>query len=330
MPRKWVMAAAALAATALAWEASAQQITVRIGFSDPATTPWGRGLTEMKRMVEAESNGRIRVQLFPSEQLGSLVEQVENVRRGAQEISLASPGWFSQFYPRIDMLELPFLMTDWDQVQRVLQSDAFNSLVRSAEKETGLLIYGKFPYGFRHIANSKRPVRTLDDLKGMKLRVQNSPAHIAIFRALGANPVAIAWGETYQAVQTGVVDGLENAHAVLAVNKFPEVAKYVSGTKHLFGMLLAYVNPKFRNGLSEQDRALLDKGMAAAEATNIKSAQEADDKAVADLKAMGTIMNEVSPETIKAMRAAVQTVYDNLGPKFEPELSGLQKAAAGR
>ena len=330
MPRRWITVAAAFAIAALASYASAQQLTVRIGFSDPVTTPWGKGLTEFKRIVESESNGRIKVQLFPSEQLGSLVEMVENVRQGAQEIALASPGWFSQFYPRMDVLELPFLMTDWGQVERVLNSQAFKDLTSNAEKQTGLRIYGRFPYGFRQIVNSKHPIKTLDDLKGMKLRVQNSPAHIAIFRALGATPIVVAWGETYQAVQTGVVDGLENAHTVLAENKFPEVAKYISETNHLFGMLLAYVNPKFLNSLSPQDRALLDKAMATAEATSIKLAKEVDAQAVTNLKSMGAVINDVSPETMKAMRAAVQPVYDNLGPKFEPELSGLQKAAAQR
>lgn len=330
MTTRWTTVAAVFAMAVLASHAGAQQLTIRIGFSDPATTPWGKGLTELKRIVETESSGRIKVQLFPSEQLGSLVEMIENVRQGAQEISLASPGWFSQFYPRMDMLELPFLMTDWDQVDRVLNSQAFKELTKNAEKQTGLVIYGRFPYGFRQIVNSKRPIRTLDDLKGMKLRVQNSPAHIAIFRALGASPVAIAWGETYQAVQTGVVDGLENAHTVLAENKFPEVAKYISETNHLFGMLLAYSSPRFLNSLSPQDRALLDKAMATAEATSLKLAKESDAQAVTRLKAMGAVINDVPPETMKAMRAAVQPVYDNLGPKFEPELSGLQKAAAQR
>jgi TRAP-type C4-dicarboxylate transport system substrate-binding protein len=105
-------------------------------------------------------------------------------------------------------------------------------------------------------------VETLQDLKGLKLRVQNSPAHLATFQALGASPVALAWDETYQAVQTGVVDGLENANTVLLANKFPEIAPYVSNTRHLFGMLFAFVNPDFYNGLSEADRALLDDATA--------------------------------------------------------------------
>jgi len=150
---------------------------------------------------------------------------------------MASPGWFSQFYPRMDMLELPFLVTDWDQAQRMLSSQAFQDLAKAAEEETDILIYGKFPYGFRNIANSKRSVETLEDLKGLKLRVQNSPAHLATFQALGASPVALAWDETYQAVQTGVVE-LELAEAAPSDRELrlltpARIAQFVVETRNL-------------------------------------------------------------------------------------------------
>ncbi len=324
MWKKFLLAAAV--AMGLSCHAAAQNITVRIGGFEPGIA-MGRSFAEFKRMVEAESNGRIKVQLFPGEQLGSLVEQLEHVRQGAQEMALVSPGWFSRFYPRADVLELPFLVTDWDQAQRMLNSQAFRDLALAAAKETDLYSYGKFPYGFRNIANSKRPIKTLEDMRGLKLRTQNSPAHLASFRALGANPIAIAWGETYQAVQTGVVDGLENGSLILAAHKFPEIAKYVSETRHLFGMLLAYVNIKFLDKLSAADRAILDKAMAAAEEMNIRLSREAEVKANNDLRALGAVINEVSPEVIKSMQAAVQPVYDSLGAKFEPDLSALRKAA---
>jgi tripartite ATP-independent transporter DctP family solute receptor len=325
MLKKWVTLLGIFLILALMYigPVSGETITIRIGFSDPASMPWGRGLNVLKRIVETESKGRITVQLFPSEQLGSLVEQIESVRKGAQEIALASPG----FYPRMDMLEMPFLVSDWRQVQSMLNSQAFRDLATLAGKETGLIIYGKFPYGFRNICNTKRPIKTMEDLKGMKLRTQNSPAHLAIFRALGASPIAIAWGETYQAVQTGIVDGLENANTVLMTNKFPMIAKYISTTRHLFGMLLAYINPKFYGSLSEKDRLLLDQGMREAEATNLKLVLEEEEKTVKALLDMGALINDVPADTLQKMREAAQPVYKSLGARFEPELSALQKAA---
>ena len=320
------LALAPIMAVAFASPVTAQQITIRFGFSDPVTTTWGQAASEFKRLVEAESNRRIQVQLFPSSQLGNIPEMIEHVRRGAQEMSLGSPGLFSRFYQRADMLELPFLVTDWNQVDRMLQSQAFRDLIKAAEQHAQIRIFGNLPYGFRNVINSKRSIRTVDDFKGLKLRTQSSLAHLAAFRALGANPVALPIDETYQAVQMGVVDGLENANSMLLAAKYPEIAKYVSLTRHLFGMLWVFMNPKFDDGLSEADRALLTRAMRAAEAYNLKLSLEAEKSSMEGLRKAGATVTEVSPEALKAMRAAVQKVYDEFGQRFEPELSSVQRA----
>ena len=327
MLRKWIIAIALapIMALGLASQVSAQ-INIRVGFPDPLTTPWGQSLQEFKRIVEADSNGRMKVQLFPSEQLGSLVEMIGNVRSGAQEISLASPAVFSQFFAKIDMIEMPFLVTNWDEGRKMLASKAYRDLLESAEKETGVRIYATFPFGFRNIINKKHPINTLDDLKGMKLRVINSPTQLAVWRALGASPIGMAWSEVYPAVQTGVLDGLENTPGVLAANKFPEIAKYISESRHMFGIMLTYMNAKFYNGLSAPDRAILDKAMKAAEEFNYKNVMALEDKSAADLKKMGAVVNAMSPATMKSMQAAVEPVYKSLESKFEPELSALRKA----
>lgn len=330
MHTNWLFAAAIAPVLALGGigSASSQETIIRAGLTDPLDTPYGQAMMEFERLVEEGSDGRFDVQLFPSSQLGSISEQLESVRTGAQEMSLASPGWFSQFYPRLDMLEMPFLVTNWDEANRMLDSDAYRTLLETASEETGILIFGQFPYGFRNVANSDHPVETLQDFSGLKLRVQNSPAHIATFRALGANPVAIAWDETYQAVQTGVVDGLENANTVLLANRFPEIAQYVSSTRHLFGMLLVFMNVDFFEGLSAEDQALLGEAMRAAEEINLELSLKAEEEAAAGLREIGAEINDVAPEEIAAMREAIQPVYEEFGPRFEPELSALRDAAA--
>jgi tripartite ATP-independent transporter DctP family solute receptor len=310
--------------------ASAVDITIRAGLTDPLDTPYGEAMLEFKRIVEEGSQKRIEVQLFPSAQLGAIPEQLENVKVGGQEMSLFSPAYAGQFFPAFDVLELPFLVTNWDEAQRMLKSDAFKRLTSEAAKAIGVKIVGTFPYGFRNIANSKHPVRTLQNFSGLKLRVQNSPVHIAAFRALGANPVAIGWDETYQAVQTGVVDGLENANTVLIANRYPEIAKYVSRTGHLFGMLLVSMNTKLYDSLSPADQKLIIKGMEAAEAINLARALEIDKSSVDTLTKMGAVVNDVSPEAVQEMRKAVQPVLDEFGPKFQPHLDALTAAAAGK
>jgi tripartite ATP-independent transporter DctP family solute receptor len=309
--------------------AFAQDATLRVGLTDPLDTSFGAAMVEFKRVMEEGTSGRVQVQLFPSAQLGSVPEMLENVQTGVQEMTTISPAYAGQFFPAFDVLEMPYLVTDWDQAQRLINSDAFARLMAEAEDTIGVKIVGTLPYGFRHIANSKHGVATLKDFAGLSLRAQNSPVHIAAFRALGANPVAIAWDETYQAVQTGVVDGLENANTVLISNRFPEIAKYISRTRHLFGMFLIVVGSDVYDRLSDEDKATFDKAINAAEAVNLKLAVETEAGADAVLTGQGAEVNDVSPEDVAAMQVAVQPVYQEFGPKFEPYLSDLRAAAAG-
>lgn len=322
--------AASLALMAYAAPALAADITIRVGLTDPLDTPYGEAMTEFKRIMEEGGDGRIEVELFPSAQLGAAAEQLENTRDGVQEIALFSPAYASRFFPPYNVLEMPFLATDWDEARRMLDSDAYKTLVDDASKAMGISIIGNFPYGFRNVANSDHPVNTIEDFKGLKLRAQPSQVHIAAFEALGASPVAIDWNETYQAVQSGVVDGLENANTVLIANKYPEIAPYVSLTRHLFGMLTVAMNKDMYDGFSDEDRALLQRAMAAAEEINMKRALEIDSKSKQTLIDMGAKVNDVAPEETAKMRDAVKPVYEKFGSEFEPYLSALQSAIAGQ
>lgn len=330
MRKNWLIASA-VAAIMSGWAggvALAADITIRAGLTDPLDTPYGEAMTEFKRIVEEGSNGRIEVQLFPSAQLGAVPEQLENVQVGAQEIALFSPAYAGQFYAPFNVLELPFLVTNWDEAQAMLNSDAFKTLTDEAAAAIGIKIIGNFPYGFRNIANSKHAVAQMSDFAGLKLRVQNSPVHIAAFQALGAGPVAIGWDETYQAVQTGVVDGLENANTVLIANRYPEIAKHVSVTRHLFGMLMVAMNARLYDSLSPEDQALIDRAIDAGEAINIARAIEIDQNSTAALVDLGAEVNEVPAEAVAAMREAMKPVYDQFSPQFEPHFSALTAAAA--
>jgi TRAP-type transport system periplasmic protein len=309
-------------------QAVAQDVIIRAGLTDPLDTPYGEAMVEFKRIVEEGSDGRIEVQLFPSAQLGALAEQLANVQSGAQEMTLISPAYSSQFFPALNVLELPFLVTTWDEAETMLNSEAFAGLMADAEAAIDVKLVGNFPYGFRNIANSDHPVTSLESMAGLKLRTQSSPVHIAAFEAMGASPVAIDWSETYQAVQTNVVDGLENANSVLIANKFPEIAPYVSVTHHLFGMLLVAMNANTYNALSAEDQALVAEAMDAAEEINLRRAKEIEEGSVAELESLGAKVNDVPAEQIAAMRESISGVYDTFADRFEPYLSGLRASVA--
>ncbi len=193
MPKTWLIAGAiaAIMAATTSGIANAADITIRAGLTDPLDTPYGEAMLEFKRIVEEGSNNRIEVQLFPSAQLGAVPEQLENVKVGAQEMTLFSPAYAGQFFPAFNVLELPFLVTNWDEAQAMLNSEAFKTLTDEAAAAIDVKVIGNFPYGFRNIANSRHPVEKMSDFSGLKLRVQNSPVHIAAFQALNPS-VAVA------------------------------------------------------------------------------------------------------------------------------------------
>ena len=321
----------ALAALSLALGTPALHAqTMRIGLTDPLDTPHGQAMVLFKEIMEKQSTGRVSVKLFPSLQLGQIVEQIEGVKQGSQEMMMATPAWFSRFYPAADVFSLPYLVTDWEGGERMLRSQIAAKVAAEAERATGIKIAGWLPVGFRNVINKKRPVNRLADLSGLKIRLQNSPVQIATFQALGANPVALAWGETYQAVQTGVVDGLENSLPILVSNKFSEIAPFVSLTQHFFEFFLVFVNPKFYASLSAEDKKIFDNAMLQAQARCLELVKKAEESAVADLQKQGAKANNVTPAELKSFQAAVKPVYEEFGKKFEPTLTELRNAIGGK
>lgn len=323
--------AAVLCSLVVGRDAAAQQRKViRAGLPDPISTPLGQAMVEFKKAVEAQTGKSIEVQLFPSSQLGNIVEQITNVKQGSQEMMVSTPGMFSRFYARIDVLEMPFLLTDWDKTERLFGSEIFKRLVADADKQTNIRIIGAFPAGFRNIMNRRRPISSLADLKGLKIRLQESPVHLATFQTLGASPITVPIAEVYQAVQSGVVDGLENSNGIMYAHKFHEVAKNLTETRHFFNVFLCYINPAYYNGLTDAQKAAVESAIRTAEKFTWKNVKEQEQKALEDLAKAGVKVVSPSAQFRAELRKAAQPVYDQYGKRFEPDLGDLQKVLASQ
>jgi tripartite ATP-independent transporter DctP family solute receptor len=312
-----------------AMPASAADKIIRVGSSDPMSSPYMMGMSVFKRIVEQRSGGSMEVQIFPSGQLGQQVEQLEGVRAGTQEINLATPAWFSAFFPQIEVLELPFLVNDWDAATRLFESDVMGEVVADAEKESGIRIAGWMPVGFRNVFNKDRPVEKIEDLAGMKIRLQNAAVHIATFKALGANPVALAYSEVYPGLQTGVIDAAESPSGQIVINKFYEVGPYVSQTQHFFAAMLVYVNSDFYGKLTPAEKEIFDDAMVAAEGAGYVIAKQNEDDAMAQLTKLGAKVNVPSDAEKQRMIEAVSPIYQEFAPKLEKYLDRVLKVARG-
>ncbi len=235
----------------LSGQAWAQQITIKFSHGQPPVEEENihQGVTVFKKIVEQKTAGRVKVEIYPANQLGKEREQFEGVKLGNIEMCMIAEGPMAGFFPEIMVIGIPYLYGNEAVAWRALDGPFGKSLFEEMRKKTGVRALGIGENGFRNFTNRVRPIRTPDDLKGLKIRTMENPAHMAMVRALGASPTPIAWGEVYMALQQGVVDGQENPVSVIEVAKFYEVQKYLTLDGHVYSILPILVNDKFYTSL---------------------------------------------------------------------------------
>lgn len=212
-----------------------------------------------KSEVESKSNGQIKVEIYPNGVLGKEAETLVQVKSGVVQSYISSSGGMAQFYPLIDVTNMPFAFSSYNVGYRVYDGEFGQALAADIEKKAGFKVLGFGESGgFFAITNSKKPIKTPADMKGIKLRTMALPLHQAIVKALGASPTTIAWAEVYTSLQTGVVDGQMNPISIIAMAKFQEVQKYITLTNHLYAPYVWVMNPKFYNGLSDELKNVID------------------------------------------------------------------------
>jgi len=209
-----------------------------------------RAVGVFKKVVEQKTAGKVKVEIYPANQLGKEREQFEGVKLGTIEMCMIADGPIAGFFPEIMLIGIPYLYSNEAVAWRSLDSSFGRDLFEEMRKKTGVRTLGIGENGFRNFTNRVRPIRTPDDLKGLKIRTMENPAHMAMVKALGASPTPIAWGEVYMALQQGVVDGQENPVSVIQVAKFNEVQKYLTLDGHVYSILPILMNDKFFSSLS--------------------------------------------------------------------------------
>ncbi len=214
------------------------------------------GAEQFKKLVEEKSGGEMKVNIFPQAQLGGERDLAEGVRMGTIEMSSVAAGNMAGFVPELQVFGVPFLFQTREQVYSVLDGPVGKDLA-DIMLGKGFVNLSIWEVGFRNITNNIRPVKTPDDMKGLKIRVQESKIWIEFMKSLGAIATPIPFGELYTALQQKVVDGQENPVATIYSMKFYEVQKYLSLTGHTYEPALVVANPKWFNGLDPKHQAIL-------------------------------------------------------------------------
>ena len=240
----------------------AKQITIKLAHlnaQQPFDIPSAAMAAAFKSAVEANSNGEIKVELYPSGVLGKERETMVQVKSGVVQSYISSTGGMSTFYPMIDITNMPFAFSSYNVVYKVYDGKFGQELAKDIEKKAGFHVLGFGESGgFFVITNSKREIKSPKDMKGIKIRTMTVPLHMQIIKSLGGSPTPIAWSEVYTSLQTGVVDGQMNPVSIINMAKFYEVQKYATLTNHIYAPYIWVMNSKFYNSLSPIHKKIVD------------------------------------------------------------------------
>ena len=254
--------AAALAVTVSAMPVTAYaEKTIKLSHlnkNDPFDNGTGAMAVGFKSLVESGTYGAVKVEIFPDGQLGKDNEVIQQVKSGVVQSSISTVGGIASIYPMIGVLDVPFAYPHIAATYEVLDGPFGQKLAADITKKTSLEVLGFGDSGgFFAFTNSKRPIKSPDDMKGLKIRTMGLESHKTVVSSMGGQPVAINWAEVYTSLQTGVADGQMNPIPIVKFAKFDEVQKYLTLTNHLFTPYVWVMNKGFYDGLSPQEKEVV-------------------------------------------------------------------------
>jgi C4-dicarboxylate-binding protein DctP len=319
--KRILVAAAAIAVAAFPFTVAAQTpILIKFSHVVAPDTPKGKGAVKFKELAEKYTDGKVKIDVYPNSQLYKDKEEVEALSLGA--VQMLAPS-LSKFGPlgakEFEAFDLPYIFPDYAALRRVTDGPIGKDLLRKLEGK-GILGLAFWDNGFK-VMSANKPVKTPDDLMGLKMRIQSSKVLEAEMKALGALPQVMAFGEVYQGLQTGVVDGTENPPSNMFTQKMHEVQKYATVTNHGYLGYAVIVNKAFWDGLPADIRASLEKAMAeATQYTNQIAEKENEDALEAMKKAGRTEFYKPTDKEKKAWVDALKPVHKEMEGRIGKEL----------
>lgn len=307
------------AALFLPMSASAEK-TLKIGLGDPIDSDQGVLALRFKDIIETTSGGNYKVDIFPAGQLGDEQKMVKDSRRGSIDGAVVAVNNITPFAKSVGILTLPYLMKSFGDAVKATTGDLGNKWRNVLIDEAGVRVLGWSYSNFRVLTNSRKPVTKLADLKGLKIRVPKNAIMIETWKALGAEPMPMAWPETFTALQQKVVDGQDNPHITNFAMKFYEVQSYSSECHYLFSLQPLIVGEKFFQSLSADDQAMFTRAGIEAQQMNLLFSLTTSETARQNMMKKGVEYLEIEDEaqwSTIAMEAVWPKFYESVGGKAE-------------
>jgi TRAP-type transport system periplasmic protein len=320
--RRAVLALAGAAVVSASLPALAQDIKprlIRFGYGLNEQSNQGRASKVFADAVEKASGGKMKVRAIGASALGPDVQMQQALIGGAQEMMVGSTATLVGITKEMALWDTPFLLSNAKEADALLDGP-IGDKIRDKLQEKGLVGLAYWENGFRNLTNSKRAITKVEDLEGIKLRVMQNNVFLNSFKTLGANAVPMAFSELFSALETNTVDGQENPFNTILSSKFYEVQKYVTVTNHVYSPWIVLVSKKWWDQLSKDEQKILSDAAKTSRDYERKDTREEASRAVADLKAKGMQVNELSPAESARMRDKLTRVYAQIGADIGMDL----------
>jgi tripartite ATP-independent transporter DctP family solute receptor len=290
----------------------------------PPGYPTVAATENLGKKLEAATNGRLSIQMFPSMQLGGEKETIEQTQIGAIQMLRVSVGAMGPIVDDINVVNMPFLFKNTAHAQRMMDGPIGQELLDkvTASPNAGLVALCWMDSGARSLYNTKKPIKTIEDLKGMKFRVIGNPIFVDMMNALGGNGVAMGYDQVFSSLQTGVIDGAENNPPSYVFSNHYTAAKYYSLTEHLIIPELLLFSKKAWTALSSEDQDLLKKFAREAQMEERELWKKYEQTAMEKAKAAGCEITEIADKA--PFQNAVKPVWDKYGPKYQDMIKRIQ------
>jgi tripartite ATP-independent transporter DctP family solute receptor len=303
-----------------------QKLVLKASDVHAAGYPTVAAVENLGKKLSAATKGRLTVQMYPSMQLGGEKEAIEQAQVGAIAFARVSVGALGPVIDDLNVFNLPYVFRNTEHMQHVIDGPIGKELLDRVtnNEKAGLVALCWMDAGARSFYNTKHPIKTIADLKGMKFRVMGNPMFVDMANSMGANGVAMGYDQVFNALQTGVVDGAENNPPSFVFDNHFQVAKFYSIDEHLIVPEMLVFSKKIWNTLSKEEQADLMKFSREAQLDERKLWGEYEKKAMDKAKAAGIQIVHVSEADKKAFQAAVKPVWDKYGPKYADLIKKIQ------
>ena len=300
-----------------------QKIVLKATDVHPLGYPTVEAVVQMGKKLEAATNGRLSIQMYPSMQLGGEKEMIEQAQVGALAIARISVGPMGPIVPEMNVFNLPFMFRDDAHMEKVIDGPIGDELLKKlSELKANLIGLCWMNAGTRNVYNSKKPIQTVNDLKGLKIRMMGNPVFVDTMNSLGGNGVAMGFDQLISAMQTGVVDGAENNYPSYESGQHYRYAKYYSKTGHLMIPEILVFSKKIWDELSKEDQALILKVAREAQQEERKLWYDREKESLKKMAEAGAIVNDVADK--KEFQAAVKPVWDKYGAQHGALIQRIQ------